>query len=215
MAKFLRLVFLLYLFALHGQTFAGSLSEAKEAYYEGNYAKAAELFMPLAMQGDANAQFNLGLMYAKGQGLQHDDKLAASWYLKAALQNNPMAQFAIAEMYRDGLVVRESKEQDVMELLTIGIYQSGLSVTESNKQSVMWFLKAANNRLQKAQYAVGMLYAKGELGLSQDYVQAYMWLNLSGYMGINSLKWVEGKMTTEQIEKAKMLVHQWQIINEH
>ena len=52
----------LFLFAMHGQAIADALSDARNAYYEGNYAEAEKLFLPLAAQGDATAQFNLGLI---------------------------------------------------------------------------------------------------------------------------------------------------------
>ena len=45
-----------------------------------------------ALQGDAAAQFNLGLMYAQGRGVAQDYGVAASWYRKAADQGNADAQ---------------------------------------------------------------------------------------------------------------------------
>jgi TPR repeat protein len=55
-----------------------------EAHSRGDYQKALRLIRPLANDGDAVAQFNLGLMYATGQGLQQDNAAAASWFRKAA-----------------------------------------------------------------------------------------------------------------------------------
>ena len=43
-----------------------------EAYKGSEYATALREWRPLAEQGDANAQFNLGMLYTKGQGVPQD-----------------------------------------------------------------------------------------------------------------------------------------------
>ena len=45
-----------------------------------------------AEQGDADAQFNLGVMYAEGEGVARDDAEARRWYRKAAEQGHADAQ---------------------------------------------------------------------------------------------------------------------------
>lgn len=57
-----------------------------DAYEAGDYATALKEFKPLAEQGDAVAQYNLGKMYRKGHGVSKDGKKAAKWYRKAAEQ---------------------------------------------------------------------------------------------------------------------------------
>lgn len=57
-----------------------------DAYEAGDYATALKEFKPLAEQGDAVAQYNLGMMYRKGQGVSKDGKESAKWYRKAAEQ---------------------------------------------------------------------------------------------------------------------------------
>ncbi|MCH8039374.1 MAG: sel1 repeat family protein, partial [Nitrospinae bacterium] len=54
--------------------------EGVDAYERGDYATALKEFRPLADQGDALAQFNLGIMYYKGQGVPQDYQEAAKWY---------------------------------------------------------------------------------------------------------------------------------------
>jgi TPR repeat protein len=54
------------------------------AYDKQDYAAALKEWEPLAKQGNADAQNNLGTMYANGKGVLKDDKQAASWYQKAA-----------------------------------------------------------------------------------------------------------------------------------
>ena len=65
---------------------AGTFEDAVDAHARGDYAKALRLIRPLANDGDASAQFNLGLMYTTGQGVQQDNAAAALWFRKAAEQ---------------------------------------------------------------------------------------------------------------------------------
>ena len=71
---------------------AGTFEDAVDAHARGDYAKALRLIRPLANDGDASAQFNLGLMYTTGQGVQQDNAAAALWFRKAAEQGYAPAQ---------------------------------------------------------------------------------------------------------------------------
>ena len=55
-----------------------------------------------AKQGDANAQNNLGFMYAEGHGVQQDDVEAVRWYRLAVEQGNAQAQLNLGNMYMNG-----------------------------------------------------------------------------------------------------------------
>ena len=55
-----------------------------------------------AAQGDANAQFSLGAMYASGKGVPTDEAKAVEWFEKAAAQGNANAQFFLGAMYANG-----------------------------------------------------------------------------------------------------------------
>ena len=57
---------------------ADPLGDALTAYNGCNFRKAFNLFKPLADQGDAVAQYTLGKMYVKGQGVLQDNKEAFS-----------------------------------------------------------------------------------------------------------------------------------------
>ena len=63
-----------------GQTF----DEAVAAYDRGDYATAVQGFLVHAEQGDAAAQFNLGVMYNNGRGVLKDEAEAVRWYRLAA-----------------------------------------------------------------------------------------------------------------------------------
>ena len=67
----------------------------KEAYYRGDYETALKEFRALAEQGDVAGQYNLGVMYANGQGVPQDYQEAAKWYRLAAEQGHADAQSSL------------------------------------------------------------------------------------------------------------------------
>ncbi len=73
-----------------------------EAYQRGDYATALTEFRPLAQQGHAEAQNNLGFMYSNGRGVPQDYEEAVRWYRLAAAQGFADAQFNLGLMYSKG-----------------------------------------------------------------------------------------------------------------
>ncbi len=74
----------------------------ENAYHRGDYATAMREWQPLAKQGHAVAQYNLGLLYANGQGVPKDDAQARQWYEKAAVQGHAAAQVNLGGLYDYG-----------------------------------------------------------------------------------------------------------------
>ena len=72
------------------------------AYERDDYATALREWRPLAEQGDADAQFGLGLMYHDGDGVPQDGAEAVRWFRLAAGQGDAHAQLFLGQMYRDG-----------------------------------------------------------------------------------------------------------------
>jgi len=70
-----------------------------EAYKRGDYDTALKELRPLAEQGHASAQFTLGSMFFKGQGVPKDYQEAFRWYRLAAEQGNEAAQGKLGTMY--------------------------------------------------------------------------------------------------------------------
>ena len=89
------------LIGLAAPAWAG-FAEGVAAWDRGDYATALQELRPLAEQGDALAQFNLGTMYHHGQGLPQDYAQSMSWYRKAADQGHSKAQNNIGLMYDQG-----------------------------------------------------------------------------------------------------------------
>ncbi|WP_118812903.1 tetratricopeptide repeat protein [Haemophilus haemolyticus] len=101
--------------------------QAVESYDKRDYQTAFKLWLPLAEQGLAEAQSNLGLMYEFGQGIKQDNAEAVKWFRKAAEQGYSMAQF------------------------NLGVnYYKGEGVKRNPSKAKEWFRKACENGYQKA-----------------------------------------------------------------
>ena len=98
------LIVTMFLTAFGGITYA-DFNDGWVASEEGDYKTAFNEWKPLAEQGDAGAQHNLGWMYGNGKGVLKDDKQAVKWYQKAADQGNASAQYNLGAMYADSTVV--------------------------------------------------------------------------------------------------------------
>ena len=81
------------------------------AFQRGDYATAYRAWQPLAEHGMAKAQFNLGILYARGLGAPQNDTRAATWFHKAAQQNNVEAQFNLGILYAQGRGVTQDDGQ--------------------------------------------------------------------------------------------------------
>ena len=79
----------------------------RAAHDRGDYATALREFEPLAEQGNASAQFALGLMYSNGRGVLQDHAEAARWYRLAAEQGHARAQYNLGILYDNGRGVRQ------------------------------------------------------------------------------------------------------------
>ena len=79
----------------------------EKAYQRNDYATALREWQPLAKQGQAAAQYHLGLLYANGQGVPKDDAQARQWYEKAANQGHALAQVNLGGLYDYGREARK------------------------------------------------------------------------------------------------------------
>ena len=86
---------------------AGQFEDGVAAAEKGDYATAFQLWRPLAEQGNAAAQHNLGLLYNNGQGVALNYAEAVRWYRKAAEQDQDDSQNSLGVMYVWGRGVRQ------------------------------------------------------------------------------------------------------------
>ena len=86
------------------------------AYAAGDYATARRQWFPQAEQGDAKAQYNLGVIFANGKGVPKNDGEAVKWYREAAKQGHAGGQFGLGSAYFLGRGVPENYLQAYMWL---------------------------------------------------------------------------------------------------
>ena len=79
--------------------FSADFQKGLTAAQSGDFATALREFRPLAEQGDAIAQYNLGNMYSNGWGVPQNRKTAVRWFRLAAEQGNANAQSDLGTMY--------------------------------------------------------------------------------------------------------------------
>jgi hypothetical protein len=170
------------------------LDQAIEAYRQGEYEAAHDAFLPLARDGDAEAQFMLGVLYDNGRGVLRDYDEARRWYHLAARQGSAKAQYNLGTMYENGRGVRRNY---------------GLAMN--------WYRLAAEQGAAKAQNNLGLMYEDGR-GTPQDYVRAHMWFNLATArlpsdkdrsFAAKNRDFVAVKMTPGQVAEAQMMANVW------
>ena len=172
------------------QTLYAGLKKNAAAYDKKNHAQAIEVFKPLAEKGDAKAQFQLGLMYDRGQSVPQDYAQAVIWYRKAAEQGFSDAQINLGVMYDIGLGVaqddaqalnwyRKAAEQgNPTAQVNLGRkYKNGHGVAQDDAQAVIWFRKAAEKGSADAQGYLGTMYYFGR-GVPMSKIAAYALLHI-------------------------------------
>ena len=96
------LLSLTFLFLFSGSVYGDDLQDGLYAVQRGDFKTAYKLWLPLAEQGNARAQANLGKMYAGGAGVPQDYKEAEKWIRLAAEQGYQLAQYNLGLMYEKG-----------------------------------------------------------------------------------------------------------------
>ncbi|MHB8534089.1 MAG: tetratricopeptide repeat protein [Sulfuricaulis sp.] len=130
--------------------------KASVAYDAGNYAKAKDLWLPLAQKGETCAQRGMGKMYSKGRGVERDFTKAIEWYRPAAEKGDAESQYR----------------------LSVG-YGYGMGIEKDEAKAMMWLRKAAENGQKRAQKSLAEGYEEGQHGLPRDPQQAKYWYDRS------------------------------------
>lgn len=160
------------------------IDEGLEAIQSENYSLAFKEFAHLAVEGDAHAQFYLGVMYNKGYGVEQSLEKAIQWYEEASSGGIPEAQYNLGLLHYNG----EGAVEDYVEAarwmrlaaeaeMTKAQYEMGLfyfygeGVKEDNQIALSWFLKAADKGHANANYYLGLFSEKG-YGVNKDLLQA-------------------------------------------
>lgn len=153
--------------------------------------EALAWFTKAAEEGDADAQNNLGVIYAKG-GTKATREQAIKWYLEAARRGHRGAQQNLVALNNDKLERKVAAPADASavqlkaydgEPLYQFLYGMSFLVGNGTQEvdeyaAVNWIQKAADQGYPPAEYQLGQLYLEGR-GLSPDQDRAYHWISLA------------------------------------
>ena len=162
---------------------------------EEDAPQTMEQIRKAAEQGDAKAQYDLGMCYLHGAGIAQDGKEAVRWLRKAANQGLPEAQYDLGVCYDAGFgVAQDGKEAvkwfrkaadqgDRKAQFNLGVcYEHGAGVAQNGKDAVKWYRKSAEQGLKEAQFNLGVCYLKG-IGVAQDLEKAAEWFHKAAEQG--------------------------------
>ena len=161
----------------------------------GSPASDIDSLRQAAEQGDAEAQKNLGVMYATGEGVPQDNREAVKWSRMAAEQGDAGAQYNLGFSYYHGEgVLKASREAvkwfrmaaeqgEAKAQFNLGVmYATGEGVPQDDREAVKWSRMAAEQGEAKAQFNLGLAYATGE-GVPEDYREAVKWFRMAAEQG--------------------------------
>lgn len=149
-------------FGLAASLFAApALADVKagtDAWNRGDYGTAVQEWRQPAINGNPEAQFNLGQAYKLGRGVPADPKQAGDWFLKAALQGNVQAE----DNY--GIV----------------LFQYG-----DRQKALPYLQKSASRGEPRAQYLIATALFNGDF-VSKDWPLAYALMTRAAAAGLGS-----------------------------
>jgi uncharacterized protein len=174
---------------------AADLQEALAAGERHDYTTEVTLLRPLAEQGNAKAQYELGQMYFYGVGVTIDQVEGARWYRKSGEQGNADAQYILGFIYYGGFGVpkdavdavkwyRKAADQGhiLAQRALMEIYERGQGVHKDAKEAVKWRRKAAEHGNAEEQIHLGDMYRNGD-GEPKDDAAAARWYQKAAGQG--------------------------------
>ena len=144
---------------------------------------------------DVQDQYQIGLMYFKGNDVERDYKKAFEWFSKAANAGNVSAKTKLGLMYLEGWYVAKdyqkakayfeeaaSEHFDVAEYYLGMMYEFGHGVEVNDLEAIKWYRRAAMQGNDDAEYHLGEYYLRGEV-VEQDYDEAKRLIEISAQKG--------------------------------
>ena len=167
---------------------AAELEDGFQAFKSGNYEQALRLWLPIAEKDNADAQYNLGILYQKGLGVEKNLKTAFIWYKRASANGHSDAMYNLAIMYNKGRVIYRSPKDAIKwwkksaELgnaeaqFNIGVeYFYGRKIGKDISKALMWWKKSAGQGNTSARAALFQAYNEGLYGIEKNPQEASRW----------------------------------------
>ena len=176
---------------------------------DADYPDAFDVLQTFADNGNPEAQYYLGLMYARGQGTRKNFAMAREWFTKASDQGNLGAMYFLGKMYASdkfgepadqvraaSLLRRPSDAGDVRASYNLALlYLDGIGVKRDLEESFKLMLKAAEGGYREAQFVTGQFYKTGA-GCEKDVNEAVHWLSAAAANGHRGSQLLLGDMYT-------------------
>jgi TPR repeat protein len=188
-----------------------------EAFLKKDYAAAYGIWKPLADQGNANAQFNLAILYERGLGVRRDLEEAFTLCRLAAAQGLPQAEVELGRMYARGWGTAQrfgealqwfekaAEQGDPEGQRNMGwLYDQGYGVARDYTIAAKWYRLAVDHGNAEGQYALANLYLEGN-GVRKDPVQAYCLLTRAAAnhkKAAERISQLNQKLSAEQVAQA-------------
>lgn len=190
---FIKIIVLLSLYSVSLYANTTPLQDGFDAYRAGRYDVALKYWLPLAQSNDiskdnADAMYNLGLLYMKGQGVEQDYKLAKQWFKRAAFYGSADAAYNLGAMYMGQKFGFPSKKDALYwwneaaehghtdSQYNLGVLLAFGHATKANPKSALsWWYKAAVKGHKQSAQALAEAYEKGLFGLKKDEKLALYW----------------------------------------
>lgn len=186
--RFVLLFVLLNFSSFNFTVHASELEDGFIAFKAGNYEQALRLWRPIAEKDNADAQYNLGILYMKGLGVEKNEKAAFIWYKRASANGNTDAMYNLGTMYNQGRVVIRSTKDAVKwwkksaELgnasgqFNLGVvYAYGRRVKQNTAEAIKWWKKSAQQGNKDARAALYQTYTEGLFDIPVDLKEAKRW----------------------------------------
>ncbi|HUW49565.1 MAG TPA: tetratricopeptide repeat protein [Sulfuricella sp.] len=189
-----------------------------------NGAEAAKWFRKAAEQGDSQARFGLGVMYANGNAVPQDFAAAMKYFHLAAEQGDCAPCFYLGLFYENGLGTAKNYAEAVKWYTRASAagpagLRFGMAVgqgkehpADDNSEVISNFSMVPAQAQVGAEYNLGMLYWNGR-GVTADLVGAYKWFILAAAHGNHlanyNLRLLARKMSDAQIASALAQAAAW------
>lgn len=175
--------------------------DAREA---GDHATAVRKFTQAAEAGLAIAQYNLGVLYYSGNGVEPSFEKAYEWTKKAAEQGHVNAMVNLGVLYFNQIGVNSG---------VTSVWPFSLLTRASNyREAARWYEYAAEYNHGGAQYYLATMYRDGT-GVELNLVQAWKWANLARDNDIPDASLLLASITRDlspaQLEQAQALYAEW------
>ncbi|MBU0992502.1 MAG: SEL1-like repeat protein [Proteobacteria bacterium] len=164
--------------------------------HEADYVQASLSLNEAAKQNLPEAQYGLGWLYLKGQGVQKDVNKGIGWIEKAAEQDFAAAQHDLGVIYSKGELIpgdphkavywfeRAASQEFAEAKYRLGwLFLRDNPVEENITKGLGWLKKAADQGLSTAQYDLGVIFAE-PVFVKKDIHAAFQWYTKAADQGL-------------------------------